>query len=214
MTTRASIPRLCTRLIFKIIRYLKERSLEIISVVSTYLQFLGNNVTVGKGWIAYGVPRIVTHGKGNIVIGNKFKFNSGKHFNIIGRNQDLTFQIWGSLVIGDNVRLSGTAIICKKQVIIGDNVMIGGNVAIYDTDFHSMDHYKRNHDPEDRSDVVMEPVTIRDGAFIGAHSTILKGVTIGEKAIIGAGSVVTKNIPDLEIWAGNPAKFIRKIQVL
>ena len=47
--------------------------------------------------------------------------------------------------------------------------------------------------------------------FIGANSIILKGVTIGERSIIGAGSVVTKNIPDDEIWAGNPAKFIRKI---
>ena len=56
------------------------------------------------------------------------------------------------------------------------------------------------------------PVIIKDGAFIGAHSIILKGVIIGEKSIVGAGSVVTKSIPDGEIWAGNPAKFIRKIE--
>jgi len=35
-------------------------------------------------------------------------------------------------------------------------------------------------------------------------------VTIGERTIVGAGSIVTKNIPDDEVWAGNPAKFIRK----
>ncbi len=34
---------------------------------------------------------------------------------------------------------------------------------------------------------------------------------IGDEAVIGAGSVVTKNIPAGEIWAGNPAKLIRKI---
>lgn len=56
------------------------------------------------------------------------------------------------------------------------------------------------------------PVVIKDGVFIGAHCIILKGVTIGEKSIIGAGSVVTKSIPDGEIWAGNPAKFIRRIE--
>lgn len=44
-----------------------------------------------------------------------------------------------------------------------------------------------------------KPVVIKDGAFIGAGSMILKGVTIGEGAIVGAGSVVTKNIPDYEI---------------
>ena len=51
---------------------------------------------------------------------------------------------------------------------------------------------------------------IKDDVFIGAYSFVLKGVTIGNNSIIGACSVVTKNVPDNEIWAGNPAKFIRK----
>ena len=55
------------------------------------------------------------------------------------------------------------------------------------------------------------PVVIGGNVFIGARCIILKGVTIGENSIIGAGSVVTKSIPANEIWAGNPAKFIRKI---
>lgn len=47
-------------------------------------------------------------------------------------------------------------------------------------------------------------------AYIGANTLICKPVTIGEGAIIGASSVVTKDIPPFEIWAGNPARFIRK----
>ena len=53
-------------------------------------------------------------------------------------------------------------------------------------------------------------VTIRKGAYIGARTVICKSVEIGEYAIVGAGSVVTKDIPSHEVWAGNPAKFIRK----
>lgn len=53
-------------------------------------------------------------------------------------------------------------------------------------------------------------VRIKKRAYIGANTVICKPVTIGEGAIIGASSVVTKNIPPYEIWAGNPARFIRK----
>lgn len=53
-------------------------------------------------------------------------------------------------------------------------------------------------------------VHIKKNAFIGTGTIITKPVTIGERAIVGAGSIVTKNIPDDEVWAGNPARFIRK----
>ena len=57
------------------------------------------------------------------------------------------------------------------------------------------------------------PIVIGNDVFVGANSIILKGVTIGDRAIIGAGSIVTKDIPKDEVWAGNPAKFIRKIKL-
>ena len=52
---------------------------------------------------------------------------------------------------------------------------------------------------------------IEDNVFIGANCIILKGVKIGDRSIIGTDSVVTKNVPSDQIWAGNPAKFIREI---
>jgi len=53
-------------------------------------------------------------------------------------------------------------------------------------------------------------VYIKKGAYLGMNTLVVKPVTIGEGAVVGAGSVVTKDIPDYEVWAGNPAKFIRK----
>ena len=55
-------------------------------------------------------------------------------------------------------------------------------------------------------------IHIGDGVFIGARTVIAKPCKIGMNAIVGAGSVVTKDIPDNEIWAGNPARFIKKRQ--
>lgn len=53
------------------------------------------------------------------------------------------------------------------------------------------------------------PVVIEDDVFIGMNTIICNSVTIGKGAIIGAGSVVTKDIPPYQVWAGNPARYIK-----
>lgn len=53
-------------------------------------------------------------------------------------------------------------------------------------------------------------VTIGNDVWISRSVTIMSGINISNGAIVGANSVVTKNIGPYEIWAGNPAKFIRK----
>lgn len=51
---------------------------------------------------------------------------------------------------------------------------------------------------------------VRRGASIGMGALIGPGLEIGEGAIIGMGAVVTKNVPQGEIWVGNPAHTIDK----
>ena len=62
----------------------------------------------------------------------------------------------------------------------------------------------------DVEDWSVVPTLVEEGASVGSSVTILCGVIIGAGAIVGAGSVVTKDIPPGEIWAGNPARFLRK----
>lgn len=52
--------------------------------------------------------------------------------------------------------------------------------------------------------------SIGNDVWIGSRCLIKGGVTIGDGVIIGMGSVVTHDIPPYEIWAGNPARFIKK----
>ncbi|MGY1600804.1 acyltransferase [Geodermatophilus sp. SYSU D00815] len=59
---------------------------------------------------------------------------------------------------------------------------------------------------------VGKPVTIEDGAWIGARSTILPGVTIGAGCTIAAGSVVRRNCVAGGIYAGSPARLVRRPQ--
>lgn len=53
-------------------------------------------------------------------------------------------------------------------------------------------------------------VVIEHHVWIASGATILPAVTIGAGAVIAASSLVSKSIPPLEVWAGNPARFISK----
>jgi acetyltransferase-like isoleucine patch superfamily enzyme len=52
--------------------------------------------------------------------------------------------------------------------------------------------------------------TIGNDVWLGHNCIVKSGVTISDGCIIGAGSILTKNTGPYEIWAGNPAKLIRK----
>ena len=53
--------------------------------------------------------------------------------------------------------------------------------------------------------------TVKDGATVGSNATLLSAITIGIDAVIGAGAVVTKDVPDRQVWVGNPAKYIKAV---
>lgn len=198
-------------MLYKIIRRLYFILIKPWEKLSTWVLLKGNHVKYMK-LKTNGVPYIMVARGGKFVIGNNFVMNNGIKGNPIGSYRRCTFFVDrnAELIIGNNVGISQAALISHKSIRIGNNVKIGGGVCIYDTDFHSLDPEVRKS-KDDMKNRVEKPVLIKDNAFIGAHSIILKGVIIGENSIIGAGSVVTKSVPDNQIWAGNPAKFIRNI---
>jgi len=55
-------------------------------------------------------------------------------------------------------------------------------------------------------------VTVGEGSWIGAGTTIIPGVKIGKWCIVGAGSVVTKDIPDYSLAVGNRCKIIKTLR--
>lgn len=169
-------------------------------------------ISFGKKLRTNGLIRIHMWGRGKISIGNNVRINSGGMTNPIGYDVRTQFQVLenGNLSIGNNVGISNTAITCANKVTIEDNVYIGAGVKIYDTDFHPIDYMDRVL-KKDSNKTMSRPIIISEGVFIGSGSLILKGVKIGQHSVVGAGSVVTKSIPSNEVWAGNPAHYIRNI---
>jgi acetyltransferase-like isoleucine patch superfamily enzyme len=90
---------------------------------------------------------------------------------------------------------------CTSKIIVGNDTMIASNTTIVDVGHHT--------EKGNNLKSVSEDINIGSEVWIGARCVILKGVSIGNGAIVGAGSVVNKSIPEYEIWAGTPARFIK-----
>jgi len=99
------------------------------------------------------------------------------------------------VILGNNVTLK-CGVYLWKGTTLEDNVFVGPNV-VFTNDVHPRSK---------NTSYQLLPVLIRQGASLGANSTILAGVTIGCYALVGIGSVVTRNVPDYALMYGNPAR--------
>jgi UDP-2-acetamido-3-amino-2,3-dideoxy-glucuronate N-acetyltransferase len=114
-------------------------------------------------------------------------------------------------VLGQNVNVG-------NNVVIGNFVKIQNNVSIYEG--VTLEDYvfcgpsmvftnivdPRSKYPQVGSKYYLKTL-VKEGASLGANSTILCGITIGKYAFIGAGAVVTKDVPDYALVIGNPARI-------
>jgi acetyltransferase-like isoleucine patch superfamily enzyme len=127
----------------------------------------------------------------------------------------------GRLAIGHHVLIGPqTRINANLDIRIGHYVFISHAVDIYDNDSHSLDPFLRRQESiawgergiaPDVTNFAAAPVRIEDQAWICFKATILKGVTIGQGAIVAAGAVVTDDVAPFTMVAGNPARFVKRV---
>ncbi|MEM8593491.1 MAG: acyltransferase [Pseudomonadota bacterium] len=116
--------------------------------------------------------------------------------------------------IGQSCSL-GQNVFVAHRVVIGDRVKIQNNVSVYDgvtiesdvfcgpsmvftNVLNPRSHVSRQHE--------YKPTLVKQGATLGANSTIVCGITIGQYAFVGAGAVITESVPDYAIMVGVPAR--------
>jgi putative colanic acid biosynthesis acetyltransferase WcaF len=99
--------------------------------------------------------------------------------------------------IGENAWFDNTF----APITIGANVVISQGVYLC----------TGNHDWTDPSfGLIEKPLTIEDGAWLGAQSRVLPGAYIAENVVIGGGSVISKPTEPNMVYVGNPAAAVKK----
>ena len=117
-------------------------------------------------------------------------------------------EVQKNATIGKRCKISSHSFICEG-VTIEDNVFVGHGVTFINDTYPRAANLDGSLQTE--ADWKVETTLVKKGASIGSGSTILSNVTIGENSIVGAGSVVTQDVPANVIVAGNPARFLRKV---
>jgi len=119
---------------------------------------------------------------------------------------------WCGFSIGKQVYIGPELIITSEgeknngMIEIGDRVAFGPRVTLVLASNANWSKLNYKIEP------VLSFIKIGNDSWLGAGVIVLPGITIGESTIIGAGSVVTKDVPANSIYAGVPARFIKKIE--
>lgn len=164
---------------------------------------IGNNTTIHPNVVLY--PQTIIGNnvtiRANTVIGSE-----GNNFRIIkGIRTDLKHV--GGVKIGNNVTIGASCTIdanlYEDYSLIGNNVRIGQQT-----------HIAPVCNIEDNVTIggnsfIFGSVTIKNKSYLAPGVNIRNKIIIGSNSIIGMGSNVIRNIPENEIWAGNPAKKLR-----
>lgn len=128
--------------------------------------------------------------------GNYNNIEQGAYF---GNGKDIS--IGNNVGLGKNFRMQNRIVTIDDELLMAEDVcFIGGN--------HNINNTEIPIGKQGGNEKI--PLYIAGDVWIGTRAMILPGCKkIGHGAVVGAGSVVTKDVPDLAVVAGNPAKIIK-----
>lgn len=173
--------------------------------------FIGEDVSIGDGTVIH--PNVVIYR--NTKIGKNCLIKTHVSLGTEGlglemepnTKQYFKFPQIGGVILEDDVEIGPTSTVRRSALddtVIGKGTKIGSLVNI-------------GHNCEIGQNCILTcniilsgSSTIGDSVFMGVNSIVKQLVKIGDNATVGQGAVVTKDVPEGEVWVGNPARLLRK----
>ena len=124
-------------------------------------------------------------------------------------------RIVGDVIIGKNSNIWFNAVLRGDvaPIIVGEGTNIQDNCVVHTSRFGDKGSCIIGNNITIGHSAVIHACAVQDNAFIGMSSTIMDGAIIESFAYVAAGSLIApgKIVRSYELWAGLPAKFVRKI---
>ncbi len=159
-------------------------------------------------------PRLTLYAGMPLVIGPvRMRFGSDCRVSgittITGRSNGETVP---ELILGSNIDIGWqTTIAVGRRIVIGDNVRLAGRALLAGYPGHPLDPTDRARGLPDTEDQVGD-IVLEDDVWLATGVSVMAGVRIGRGTVVAAGSVVTKNLPAGVLAGGVPARVIRPLK--
>lgn len=112
----------------------------------------------------------------------------------------------GHLVLGEHCLIGRAAVvICTQAIEIGAGTMTAEHVTIRD-----QDHIHEGDGRLEQQGLASAPIRIGHDVWLAAKVTVTKGVEIAPHAVVGANAVVTRSLTERGVYAGAPARLIKR----
>jgi acetyltransferase-like isoleucine patch superfamily enzyme len=179
---------------------------------------LHGRVTIGEGTTVQENVILGSAEDGELNIGKGCIIRSGTVI-YSGVKIGGSFRSGHNVLIRENTRIGDNVLVGTNSVVDGD-CQIGSNVSIqtgaYVTRYTTIEDGAflgpccvTTNDKYMKYGAALKGPVIKQGARIGASSTIMPGITVGEGATVGAGSVVTRDVPPHKVVMGVPARVVK-----
>ncbi|MCY4647490.1 MAG: acyltransferase [Gammaproteobacteria bacterium] len=102
----------------------------------------------------------------------------------------------------------GDGVVVHRHVLLDDRggIRLGDGASV--SDYSNI--YSHSHDVVNSPEITNRMTVVGAGVRIAYHATILTGVTLADDSMIGAGAVVSRDTEASAIYAGIPAKLVRR----
>ncbi len=118
-----------------------------------------------------------------------------------------------SVSIGAGSTIGAGSVLLAGAVLTAD-VTVGGHVAVMPQAVLTHDDLVSPYATIASGVRLGGGVVVGEGAYLGAGALVREGVTVGAGSLVGMGSVVLREVPAHQVWAGNPARFLREVKEL